>query len=134
LNLCHSRVRLSAEAQLNLDKRFEAGIEIGNTKIDELGEFAEELLVELLISCLGHICLLLSAGKFGNILVRLLNELLNLRAHRVVVEQFVITLFDTYDLSALNDSTLSDLRTLIDVREVCAKSRDGFENGRTVEH
>jgi hypothetical protein len=102
LNLGHARVGFSAESELNLYESFEAWIEIWDTEIDELRELGEQLLVQLLVCCLGHLGLLLGAGELGDILVRLLNELLDLSTHGVIVQELVVALLDTWILSAVS--------------------------------
>ena len=95
LNLCHTGVCFGAESELDLDEGFETRIEVGDTEIDELWEFAEELLIELFVSCLSHLGFLLSTRELGYVLVGLLDELLDLCSHGIVVEELMIALLDT---------------------------------------
>ena len=94
LDLSHAGVGLGAEAELDLYQSLEAGIEVGDTEVDELRELGEQLVVELLVRGLGQLGVLLSTGKLGDVLVRLLDELLDLGAHGVVVEELVVALLD----------------------------------------
>lgn len=94
LHLRHPGVRLRAESQLDLHQRFKAWIEVGHTEIDELREFGEELLVECFVSGFGKIGLALGAGQLRGIFVGLFHELLHFGPRGVVVEEFVVTLFD----------------------------------------
>lgn len=115
LNLSHSAVRFGAKPELDFDEGFKTGVQIRNAKIDKLGEFGEELFVELFVSLLGHFSFSLSAGKFGDILVWLFDQFLDFGAHRIVVKQFVVSFLDA----------------LVDVGEIGAEARDGFEDGRS---
>lgn len=49
LHLGHAGVRFRTEAELDLDQRFETGVEVWNTQIDQLWEFIEQLLIELFV-------------------------------------------------------------------------------------
>lgn len=91
----HARVGLGTEAQLDLDEGFEGGIEVGDAQIDELREFVCELLVELVISGLGELLVLLSAGQLRGVLVGLVGQLAHFGAHGVVVGLLVTALLDT---------------------------------------
>lgn len=95
LYLGHARVGFGTESQLDLDQGFETGIEVGNAEVDELREFGEKLLIQLLICSFGHLSLLLSARQLRYILVGLLDKFLDLGAHGIVVEQLVVTFLDT---------------------------------------
>ena len=94
LNLGHPAVRLGTEAQLNLDEGLETGVEVGDAEVDQLGQFAAQLLVELLIGGPCDVHLLFGAGQFRDILVGLLGQLLDPGPQSVVVEQFVTALLD----------------------------------------
>lgn len=96
LNLRHTRIRLCAKAQLNLDQGLETGIQIWHAQIDELGQFVEELLVELFVCLLCDFGFALCARKFCRVLVGFLDEALDFGAHGVVVEKFVVALFDAF--------------------------------------
>lgn len=116
MDLSHARVCLGTETQLNLDEGFKAGVEVGHAEVDELGEFGEKLLVQLLVGLLGHFGFALGTGQLCNILVRLLDEALDLGAHGIVVEEFVVAFLDA----------------LVDIGEVGAEAGDGVEDGCTV--
>ena len=70
-----------------------------------MGEFGEELFVELLVRCLCHLSFLLGAREFGDILVGLFNELLDFRAHGVIVEEFMIALLDACETLASDEKS-----------------------------
>ena len=97
LHLRHPAVRLGAETQLDLDKSFEGGVEIRHAQVDQLRQLRAELLVQLLVRRPGHIHLLLGAGQLGDILVRLLHQLLDFGAEGVVIEEFVTAFLDACD-------------------------------------
>lgn len=113
LHLRHTRVRLRTEPELDLDQRLEAGIEVRNAQVDQLGEFGEELVVQLLVGLLGHFGFPLCAGQLGCVFVGFLDELLHLGAHGVVVEEFVVAFLDAF----------------VYVGEVGAEAGDGVEDG-----
>lgn len=113
LHLRHPGVCFGAEAQLNLDQRFEAGVEVRHPQVDQLWEFVEQLLVELLVCLLGHLRLSLGAWQFGRVLVGLLDQLLDLGSHRIVIEELVVSLLDA----------------LVDIGEVGTEAGDRLENG-----
>lgn len=96
LYLSHAGICLGAEAELDLNKRLEAGIEVRHTQVDELWEFVEKLLVQLLVGLLGHFRLALGPWKLGGILVWLLDKPLDLGPHSVVIQQLVIPFLDTF--------------------------------------
>ena len=96
LNLGHAAVSLGAEAQLDLDQGFKRRVEIWHAQVDELGELGEELVVELLVGLLGEFSVLLGAWQLSGVLVGLLDETLDLSAHGVVVEEFVVALLDAF--------------------------------------
>jgi hypothetical protein len=114
LDLRHARVCLCAEAQLNFDKGLEAGIEVRHAQVDELREFVEELLVQLLVGMLGHFSFALCARQLGHVLVGFLGELLDLGTHRVVVQELVVAFLDAF----------------VYVGEVGAEAGDGVEDRR----
>ena len=101
LDLGHAAVGLGAEAQLDLDEGLEAGVEVGDAQVDELRQLRAQLLVQLVVRRLGHVHLLLGPRQLRHVLVRLLCQLLDLGAQRVVVEQLVAALLnacvDRYD-------------------------------------
>jgi len=71
LHLSHSRVSFCAESQLDLDESLKGGVEVRDAQFDELGQFVEELFVELFVGCAGHFCFLFGAGQFCDVLVGL---------------------------------------------------------------
>lgn len=113
LHLGHAGVCFRTEAQLDLNQRFETGVEVRNTQIDQLWEFIEQLLIELFVCLLGHFRLSLGARKFGRVLVGLLDELLDFCSHGIVVEELVVSLLDA----------------LVDIREVGTEAGDGLQDG-----
>jgi hypothetical protein len=115
LDLSHATVRFGAESELDFDERFERRIEVWDAEIDELGEFGEELFVELLVGLLCHFGLSLCARQFGHVLVGLFYQLLDLGADGVVVEELVVAFLDAF----------------VDVGEVGAEAGDGFEDSRS---
>lgn len=86
LDLGHAGVGLGAEAELNLDQGLEAGVEVGDAQVDELGQFGEELLVECLVGGTGEFGFALGAGEFGRVFVRFFDQLFDARSRSVVVE------------------------------------------------
>ena len=116
LDLRHSRVRLGTEPQLDLDQGLEAGVEVGHSQVDELGQLACEGLVELVVCGFGELLVLFCARQLGDVLVGLVGQLLDLCAHAVVVHLLVLALGDAG----------------VDVREVAAEALDGVEHGGAV--
>lgn len=94
LHLSHATVRLSAEAQLNFDQRLKARVQVGHAQVDELRQFGEELLVQLLVGRFRDLGFALGARELGWVLVWFLDEFLHAGPRGVVVEEFVIALFD----------------------------------------
>lgn len=116
LHLGHPRIRLRTKAQLNLNQSLETGIQVRHAQVDQLGKLGEQLLVELLVGLLGHFGLALGPGQLRRVLVGLFDELLDLGAHGVVVEELVVALFDAF----------------VDVGEVGAEAGDWVEDGGPV--
>lgn len=110
LHLGHARVRLGAEAQLDLDEGLEAGVQVGHAEIDDLGQFGKQLVVEGFVGGFGHVGFLLGARELGDVLVGFFHQLFHFGARGVVVEEFVVALFDAF----------------VYVGEVGAEARDGF--------
>ena len=102
LDLSHSRVSFGTEAQLDLDESLKGRIQVGNAEFDELGQFREELFVELVIGGACHFCFLFCAGQFGNVLVGLFGEAFHLGADAVVVEEFVVAFLDAWGRAAVS--------------------------------
>lgn len=73
MHLRHTRVGLGTEAQLDLDKGLEAGVEVGHAQVDELGKLGEELLVEGFVGGARELGLALGPGQLGRVLIRLLD-------------------------------------------------------------
>lgn len=96
LYLRHTRVSLCTKAQLDFNESFETRIKVGHTQIDELGQFIKQLFVELFVCLLSDFGFALGSGQFCSVLVGLFDETLYFGAHCVVVEEFVIALFDTF--------------------------------------
>lgn len=101
LHLRHARVRLGAKPQLDLHQRLEAGVEVGHAQVNELGQFGEELLIEGLVGGFGEVGFAFGAGEFGWVFVGFLDEFFDFGAGGVVVEEFVVALFDAWDCSVL---------------------------------
>ena len=112
MNLSHSGISLCTESKLDFDKSFEAWVEVGNTEVNELRKFVEELLVEIFVGFLGHVGVLLGAWEFGGVFVGFFDEFSNFGTHRIVIEKLVIAFLDAF----------------VDVGEVGNKARDRFEN------
>lgn len=93
LHLRHATVRLGAEPELDLDQGFEAGVEVGDTEIDELGQFGEELFVEGFVGGAGEFRVAFGPGQFGGVFVGFFDEFFDAGARGVVVEEFVIAFF-----------------------------------------
>ena len=93
LHLRHTAVRLGAEPQLDLDQGLEAGVQIGDPQVDELGQFGEELLVEGFVGGAGEFGFALRARQLGGVFVGLFDQLLDAGAGGVVVEEFVVAFF-----------------------------------------
>lgn len=116
LDLGHARVGLCAEAQLDFDEGLEAGVEVGDAQVDELGQLAGQGLVELVVGSLGKLLVLFGARQLGDVLVGLVGQLLDLGAHAVVVHLLVLALGDAG----------------VDVGKVAAEALDGVEDGGAV--
>ena len=96
LDLSHAGVSLRAKAQLDLDKGFEAGVQVRHAQVDELRQFREELVVEGFVGGAGELGFALGAGKFAWVFVWFFHQFFYAGASRVVVEQFVVTFFYAY--------------------------------------
>ena len=94
LHLSHAGIGLGTEAQLDLDERLEARVEVWHAQVDELGEFGEELLVERLVGRLGQFGFAFGAWQLGGVLVGFLYQLLDFGACGVVVEELVVAFLD----------------------------------------
>jgi len=94
LHLRHPTVRLGTEAQLDLHQRLEARIQIRNPQVNQLGQFAEELLVERFVGRARELGFALRAGEFGGVFVGFFDEFLDAGAGGVVVEEFVVAFLD----------------------------------------
>lgn len=96
LHLRHPAIRLGAKPQLDLHERLEARVQVGNAQVDELREFGEELFVEGFVGGLGEFGFALGTGEFGGVLVGLFDKPFDAGAGGVVVEEFVVALFDAW--------------------------------------
>lgn len=112
LHLRHPRIRLGAEAQLDLHQGLEAGVEVRHAQIDELRQLREELLVESFVGGAGEIGFPFRAGKFRGVLVGFLHQLLDAGTGGVVIEELVVAFFDaccqSIDVSRCGGMPLSE--------------------------
>lgn len=96
LHLCHPRIRLRAEPQLNLHQRFKRRVQIRNTQRNQLRQLGLQLLIQLLVRLTRNFAFLLHARQLGGILVGLLDKTLHLGANAVVVLEASVALFDAF--------------------------------------
>jgi hypothetical protein len=141
LDLGHARVRLGAEAQLDLDEGLERGVEVRHAQVDELRQLGEQLLVERLVRLLCELRLALGARQLRGVLVRLLDQFLDAGSRGVVVEQLVITLLDACRATVVSVDVVAcrcvgtgrerrrgrggGVLTFVDIGKVVAEAHDG---------
>lgn len=94
LHLCHPRIRFRTESQLDLHKGLKARIKVWYAQVNQLGQLGEKLLVQGIVGSLRQLGFSFCAGELGRIFIGLLDEFFDLGTGGIVVEEFVVTLFD----------------------------------------